>query len=294
MTVQIVMPFYGRVDHFRLAVESVLAQSDPDWRLLIIDDAYPDPEPQRWATALGDPRVSYRRNPENLGINANFQASVDAATEEWVTIFGCDDIMLPGYVARVKALAERHPDAAFIHPGTRVIDEAGVVSLPLVDRVKGWYRPRFRGTLVLSGQRLAVSITRGNWMNFPAIAWRREPLQSVGFRPRFQIVQDLALAIDLALRGGSLVLDDELVFEYRRHASSVSSWRASDGSRFVEEREFFVAEAARFREHGWTTAARVARVHLSSRVNALTRLPVAIRSGNGRAMRGLLRHAFGA
>ena len=38
----VVMPFYGDPGLFRAAVESVLAQSDGDWRLVVIDDVYPD------------------------------------------------------------------------------------------------------------------------------------------------------------------------------------------------------------------------------------------------------------
>ena len=39
------MPFYGSFDHFREAVLSVLGQSDPLWRLTIVDDVYPELAP---------------------------------------------------------------------------------------------------------------------------------------------------------------------------------------------------------------------------------------------------------
>ncbi|MDQ0895426.1 glycosyltransferase family 2 protein [Agromyces ramosus] len=293
MTLDIMMPFYGRPDHFRAAVESVLAQTDPDWRLLVIDDHYPDERPGQWLQRLGDARIEYRRNDRNVGINVNFQAALEAARNDWLVIFGCDDIMLPRYVERVRTLAATHPAAAFLHPGTRVIDEDGSTARPLVDRMKAMYRPRFSGTAELSGQELALSLTRGNWMNFPAIAWRRADAQAVGFRPHYRVVQDLALALDLAFNGGSLVIDDEVVFEYRRHSGSVSSWRATDGSRFVEEQRFFRSLAAEFRSRGWSRAERAARLHVSSRINALTRLPAAAGSGAPGSTRVLLRHALG-
>ena len=293
MTIDIVMPFYGRFDHFRAAVESVLHQSDSRWRLVVIDDHYPDTAPGEWLLSLGDPRIQYRRHAQNIGINANFQASIEAAKADWVVIFGCDDLLLPGYIARIMQLIEAHPRATFIHPGTRVVDEQGIAARPLVDRAKALYRPRGRGPRLLTGQELAVSVTRGNWMNFPAIAWKRTDLQEVGFRSTYRIVQDLALVIDLAYRGGTLLLDDEVVFEYRRHASSESSWRANDGSRFVEEQRFFRAIAAEYRARGWSRAERVARAHLSSRINALTRIPAARVSEDRGASRLLVRHALG-
>jgi glycosyltransferase involved in cell wall biosynthesis len=291
VTLDIMMPFYGRADHFRLAVESVLAQTDRDWRLVVLDDANPDETPGQWLIGLGDPRIEYVRHPANRGINANFQESLERATAEWVVIFGSDDVMLPGYVARVTQLVRNHPAATMVHPATMVIDGDGKPVRTLVDLMKSVYRPKFSGEILLSGERLATSVTRGNWMNFPAIAWRRAAVSPTGFRAGFEIVQDLALVIDGAMAGGALVLDNTVVFQYRRHSESVSSWQAADGRRFREEARYFAQIGDEFAARGWTTAARAARLHLSSRLNALTRLPQAFRNPESRGT--LLRHVFG-
>lgn len=293
MTLDIMLPFYGREDHFRLAVESVLAQQDPDWRLVIIDDGNPDRGPGRWAAAIDDPRVEYQRHPENRGINQTFQECLDQSRSEWVTIFGCDDIMDGGYVRRIAELTARFPDAGIIHPGADVIDGSGRPVRTLVDTAKSLYRPGGRRPTVLADEDLAVSITRGNWMNFPALAWHGPTAREIGFRPGYQVVQDLALALDVCRFGKSLVLDDRVVFHYRRHSESVSSWRAVDGSRFEEERAFFLEEGKDFAARGWTRAARAARTHLSSRINALTRLPAAWRARDRAGAATLWRHASG-
>ena len=54
MTLDIMMPFYGRIDHFKLAVQSVLDQTSPDWRLVIVDDVYPDLSAGEWARSSAD------------------------------------------------------------------------------------------------------------------------------------------------------------------------------------------------------------------------------------------------
>lgn len=293
MTYDIMMPFYGRPDHFTLAVRSVLAQTDPDWRLVILDDHYPDTAPGEWVTSLGDPRIQYRRRAENQGINASFQECVELSRSEWFTIFGCDDVMHPGYVARVTRLAQQHAQASMIHPGVRIIDGDGSPVRTLVDSAKALYRPKATTPVELSGEALAVSVTRGNWMNFPAVAWNGPAVRSTGFRQGFEVVQDLALVLDLCEAGGSLVVDDEVVFDYRRHAGSVSSWKAVDGSRFVEEQAFFRSLDGRFGSRGWSRAARAARLHVSSRINALTRLPSALRAHDRAGTDVLLRHSLG-
>lgn len=290
--VDIMLPFYGREDHFREAVASVLAQDCDRWRLVIIDDAYPDRAPFEWAASVADSRVEVIRHETNLGINRSFQECLDRSSAKWVTIFGCDDLMHPGYVTRILELAERYPDAGLLHPGTEIIDVVGRPVRTLVDTAKVFYRPRGPKPLQLSGEAMAVSLTRGNWMNFPAIAWNGELARRIGFTPGYEVVQDLALALDICEQGGTLVLDDDVVFSYRRHATSVSSWKAVDGSRFVEEAAYFGHLADRFRAHGWPRAARAACRHLSSRVYALTTVPAALVSRDSRGVGVLLRHAL--
>lgn len=293
MTIDIMLPYYGSADHFRRAVRSVLEQEDQDWRLVIIDDANPDPEPGRWAAALEDPRIHYRRHERNLGINATFQECLDDSRAEWLTVFGCDDVMRPRYLARIRELVTAHPEARIVQPGTAVIDADGAPVRTLVDTAKALYRPRGRRPLLLDGDALAASITRGNWMVFPSLAWHGPTVRRLGFRPGYRVVQDLALALDVCRAGGALLLDDELVFDYRRHAASVSSSGAVDGSRFTEERRFFRELAVDFRQRGWRRAAGAARLHLSSRINAATRIPTAVLRRDLPGARSLLRHAVG-
>lgn len=293
MTFHILLPFYGRFDHFRIAVESVLAQTDPDWKLTVVDDVYPDLTPGEWLVGLGDPRIEYVRNEVNLGVSKNYISCVERMEGEFSMLFGCDDVMLPGYIARVRELIELHPDASVIQPGAEVIDENGTVVHPLVDRIKDRYRPRGSGVQVLGGEALAVSLLKGNWTYFPALVWRVADLRRYGFNDRLDVVQDLIMLMDIIEGGGTLVLDDRVNFQYRRHQQSVSSATATNGSRFRQERELFDSEVVRFGRLGWTRAARTARLHLTSRLNALTRLPAAIRQRNGAGVRALLRHAAG-
>jgi glycosyltransferase involved in cell wall biosynthesis len=294
VTLDILLPFYGRFDHFRLAVESVLAQSDGDWRLVVVDDVYPDLAPGEWVQSLGDDRIRYLRNEENLGVSRNFAKCVTLMEADYAVIFGCDDVMLPNYVANVAALLAANPLADVIQPGVEVIDSEGNPSLPLGDRIKRSYRHRdVPESGILVGEDLAASLLHGNWTYFPALVWRAELLSTFGFVTTREVVPDLKMLLDIAAGGGSLVVDETLSFQYRRHSESVSSWRATDGSRFLEEKELFAEEAERFAALGWSRAARSARVHFSSRVNALTQLPGAAKQRSAQGIGGLLRHAFG-
>lgn len=289
------LPFYGDVGLLQATVGSVIAQEDPNWRLTVVDDHYPDPTVATWFADLGDNRVRYLRNETNLGINRNFQRCVDLVEADRAVLLGCDDLLLPNYVAVIRRLHAAHPDAGIIQPGVEVIDSQGRPTRTLVDEAKRrLYAPRFSGTLELGGEDLAVSLLRGNWLYFPSLAWRSKALQGTGFRDGLATIQDLALVIDLLQAGETMVVDDEVCFQYRRHLASVSSSRAVAGSRFQEERTYFAEVADRLRDQGWNRAAQTARLHLSSRLHALTLLPRAIGTGNRDGVRTLGRHAFGS
>lgn len=289
--IDIMLPYYGDVDLMKAAVESVLGQTDPGWRLIVIDDGYPDPEPARWFAELTDPRVTYQRNQTNLGANGNYRKAVELVESDWFVMMGADDLMQPDYI-RVVSQAIDNLRADIVQPGVAVIDENGRRVLPLADRLKKLLSisPSAGGT-VLEGEPVVASLLRANWAYFPSLAWRTEVVRRVGFRNGLDVVQDLALILDILADGGSLAVLPDEIFLYRRHSASDSSVRALDGRRFAEERRFFSGEAQRFADRGWRRAARAGRWRITSRLNAASLIPKAMTKGG--SPKALARHLFG-
>jgi glycosyltransferase involved in cell wall biosynthesis len=67
MALDIALPFYGDVAFMKQTVQSILNQTDPNWRLVVVDDGYPDETIPSWFEGLGDERIEYQRNVKNLG-----------------------------------------------------------------------------------------------------------------------------------------------------------------------------------------------------------------------------------
>jgi hypothetical protein len=120
-----------------------------------------------------------------------------------------------------------------------------------------------------------------------------DALRKVGFRDGLDVIQDLALVIDLIQLGEQMAVDATTCFQYRRHTVSLSAAGAAAGTRFTEARNYFLDVADHMQSHGWPRAARVARRYLSSRLHACTLLPAAILRGQIQGIRNLSRHAFG-
>lgn len=268
------VPAYGDGALLRETVQSVVAQTDGHWRLTVIDDRASTAEAaelERWLDGFRDPRIRLLVNRERLGINRNFQRCLDESSGELVQLLGADDRLLPDFVARVRVAAATHPDAGWLHAGARIIDGDGAPTDPLVDRVKRLVSIRTNHDCVVGGEDLAASLLRGNWMYFPSVVFRRSVVDRHGFRAGYDIVLDLDLYLRVLLDGASCLLFAQPGIEYRRHAASVSSSGADDGSRFAEEIAFFRAAAEDMAAHGWHRAARAARLHLTSRLHAAVR-----------------------
>ncbi|WP_374311208.1 glycosyltransferase family 2 protein [Microbacterium sp.] len=294
MTLDIAIPFWGEPSLLYDAVRSVREQEDPDWRLVVIDDCYPDASVAAFFAELHDPRVTYVRNQVNVGITENFREAVRRAEGEYVTILGCDDLLLPDYVSIVRRTIAAVPGADVIQPGVQVIDKHGRIVRPLVDRVKqGLLAPRGgSGIAVLTGERMATSLIRGDWLYFPSLTFRTETMRRIDFRDGLPIIQDLALLMDIAFDGGTLAFNPIRAFSYRRHAGSASQTTLLDGRRFRDERRYYALARQLAEQRGWGRTVFTARVRLMSRLHAVTELPGVLRHGTAAGLRSTLAHIF--
>jgi GT2 family glycosyltransferase len=286
----IALPFYGDVAFLKKAVASVIAQTDPNWHLLVVDDGYPDGTLPAWFAGLNDSRISYLRNEKNLGANGNFQKCLSLITGDFCVVMGADDLLESDFIEVVTKTISRYPEASIIHPGIKIVDEENNEISTRSEVIKLRIRNSIESNQILFGELLATSLMKGNWMYFPAITWRTNVIQDIGFRPGFNVCQDLGLAMDLIMQGGKMVLIDDEIFRYRRHMASDSSVKAITGERFIDERNFFKVMSTDLKSLGWDNAARAAQLHSTSRLHAASLIPACIRSGKNPW--SLVKHLF--
>ncbi len=288
----LVVAYWGDPGLLSRTLDSVLAQTDPRWRVTVIDDAYPDPAAQATWGAHPDERIDYVRNEVNLGVAGNFEKARQLADGDLVAFLGSDDLLHRTYVANAWRVHDQHPDADILQLGVQVIDGDGRPADGLTERIKRALMPRRPGPHVLGGEELAASLLRGNWLYWPSLVFRRDALARTSFRTDLPTILDLALVLDLVAGGSRLVVDPTVCFSYRRHARSASSLGLHTGDRFEEDRRFFAEAADAMRDLGWTSAARAARHRWISRLHALTLAPRALRQRSPAQVRAVARHAF--
>ncbi|WP_346656570.1 glycosyltransferase [Bradyrhizobium sp. IC4061] len=125
-SVDVVVPCF-RYGHFlRECVESVLTQSGPELRVLIIDDASPDNTAEvAQELRCSDPRVDYRRHIWNQGLIATANEGIAWASADYMLLLSADDYLLPGALSRSVDLMDNHPSVAFTFGGAVVLDQRG-------------------------------------------------------------------------------------------------------------------------------------------------------------------------
>ncbi|MDQ2943494.1 MAG: glycosyltransferase [Candidatus Dormibacteraeota bacterium] len=109
-----VIPTYRRPRLLRRAVESALNQTRPDGIVAVYDDASGD-ETDSVMREFSDAssRVTYHRQPTNLGLVENFRFALEHVDTPYFSILSNDDMLLPRMYEAALGALESHPEAAF-------------------------------------------------------------------------------------------------------------------------------------------------------------------------------------
>ena len=106
------------------AIESVRAQTFPDWELLLVDDGSTDRSGAiARAYADADPgRVRCLSHPEgaNQGMSASRNLGIENARGELIAFLDGDDVWLPDKLADQVAVLDEHPRAALAYGRTSI------------------------------------------------------------------------------------------------------------------------------------------------------------------------------
>jgi len=102
--VSFVVPFYGSVPLLKRALDSMLAQTDRDFEVVVVDDRSPDRAEA--LVAQYDDRFRYILQPENRGSYQGRLRGMQEACGEYIVDVDCDDYVLPELVAEIRKAAE--------------------------------------------------------------------------------------------------------------------------------------------------------------------------------------------
>ena len=247
----IIMPVYNTASTVIAAIKSVLAQTDPNFELLVMIDGSPDDSAQLIAEYLQqnpDGRVRVFDNPENRGPSAVRNQGLDEARGEWVAFLDSDDSLYPTFLERLHYHAER-TGAQVVNCAHNMVATDGSTT----QRLKG-----VPGTL--TGQEAAFALLKDELSPYP---WdkliARSLLEGVYFPVDIRRAEDECVILDCYLRARSVTVIDEPLYAYAVSASSLTWSRITP-----------LEETRRLLEYFEKSLQRTSTYHLSAGQEALT------------------------
>ncbi len=226
MKVSVIMPAYNAAPFVAESVESVLAQRDIEYELLIGDDASSDETRAVLRRYEADSRVRVFANQTRRGGAATRNALLREARGSYVTPCDADDLLMPGTLADQARFLDEYADVGTVYGDTLVVwldSEQRIIEAPSVigtDCNRGW---DLRDNLVNHGgsmSRRALVLQVGGYD------------ESVGSVDDWSLWLKMAEITRLHYRAGALT------YVWRRHRSSltcVDPHRARDIEKIVRE-----------------------------------------------------------
>lgn len=123
----VMIPTYNCADYLRQTLQSVL-QQDPGSEVMqieVVDDCSTRDDPEAVVRELGQGRVHFYRQPQNVGAIANFNTCIQRSTGQLLHILHGDDQVLPGYYAAMTAAFQQAPEIGAAFCRSSYITETG-------------------------------------------------------------------------------------------------------------------------------------------------------------------------
>lgn len=107
MKISYVCPSFNHSKTIKTFVESVLAQTYPDWELIIIDDNSSDSNLKQ-LESFRDSRIKILNNEYNSGINYSLNKGVSVAKGEYISFVASDDILFNDHAEKTINFLDKH------------------------------------------------------------------------------------------------------------------------------------------------------------------------------------------
>lgn len=208
MRLSVVMAVYNGAADLRSSLDSIFAQSERDFELIVVDDGSTDAT-AAILTACNDPRLRVITQ-RNAGLTRALIAGCDAARADVIARHDCGDRSHPERFRKQLALLQ--DDVVLVSCATSFEGPGG--ERLYVVRGDG---ERTRNSLLHDGMDAITGLTHHGSAMFRRDAY----IAAGGYRPPFYFAQDLDLWVRLASRG-RIAFHDDILYQARVDTAAIS------------------------------------------------------------------------
>lgn len=210
--VAVIVPAYGVAHLLGEALESLLAQTFPHWEAIVIDDGAPDDVAGAVAPYLSDPRIRFMET-DNRGVGAARNRAIAAARAPLATLLDADDLLCPGYLAKVVPPLESETGLRLVTPNARIF--GAIPRERLCVTARQGTGDGFRGSL--------ADVIDRSFNVYIGSTFRKADWEAAGgFDETMTHCEDLDFWVRLMQLGGEALYIDEVLGEYRVRPGSAS------------------------------------------------------------------------
>jgi len=241
--ISVVIPSYNHAAYLTQAIDSVIAQTERDWEIVLVDDGSIDGSVSIAEDFSTKCNLRVFRNARNLGTYGTLQRAVELAEGEFIAILNSDDYWEPTKLAQQGAAIE---GASFCYTLGQQVDENGKVRPD--DQHGDWPLDPIQNLLpwLLCENRVLAS----------SVLFRRENLK---FHTECRYSGDWLALIEQSLLGPAAFINEPLT-SWRVHSQSTHRRSAGQVAEEVAVRE------AIWRRFGESDRAKLAQgmMHLAA------------------------------
>lgn len=205
---------HNRPAYAKLAIESVLHQTNKEFRLVISDNSDNDEMQQLAKTEF--PTLEYRRRAPSLPAINHFNKNISEADTEFLCLFHDDDLMEQGYVEAMLKMTELNPNAVAYACNAAIIDDKNVPHDESFESREPYVK--IENPRVLAGR--YFSRYPNGFAPFPAYVYRTSIVKDLPLDPQSGgKYSDLTWLLELSKKGLIIWCADKLI-RYRIHAGN--------------------------------------------------------------------------
>jgi len=192
VTVSVVIPAYKASGCIAATLDSVLAQTFPDYEIVVVNDGSPDTEALEQVLQKYLPHIRYFKQ-ENGGPSSSRNRGIIEARGEYVAFLDADDFWLPEHLASQIAVLRDTPSLGLVYSDSLIVRDGKCIRKTF-DRECQEKPVTFEALL---GERCTVSTST-------TVASRKELLAGGLFDEGMTRCEDFDLWLRMAFRGTSM------------------------------------------------------------------------------------------
>lgn len=212
--ISVIMPCYNAALTVGRAIDSVLAQKDVKFELVVVDDCSSDGSQQEIATRTGDPGLVFLPQQDRQGGNRARNIGINRARADLIAFLDADDQYLPRKLLEIVRFFQQHPAVDILIDSFELAKDKTIML-------------RVAPDLANSERVIEAVLLRQINKPTPSLSMRKSALVKAGlFDEGVKRRQDLDLLLRLVETGARFASTSKVL--WRKHAQTGSITNAAD------------------------------------------------------------------